>query len=811
MVEDVACSHCGLPVPAGLIDPGSSLQFCCHGCQTVYEMIHGCGMDRFYRLRDATGAASPPARVTDLRYRELDDPIFRDLYYQTLPDGTQSTELYLEGVHCSACVWLVEKLPMIAPGVLEARLDIRRSLVRIRWDDSQVALSQIARTLNSLGYPPHPAKDARARQQRRREDQRFLIRIGVAAACAGNVMTLAFALYGGMFTGIEDQYSQLFRLASMGFGLIALLWPGSLFFRGAWAALRTRTAHLDLPIAIGLLAGSVAGTINAIRGTGEIYFDSLTMLILMLLVGRWIQRRQQRWAGDAIELLFSLTPTSARRMTESGIELVPLEAIVPSDVVEVRAGDSIPTDGQVLEGQSTIDQSLLTGESHAVPVAPGQVVHAGTVNLSARLLVEVQQVGDQTRVGRLMRLVEQCSQRRAPIVLLADRIAGWFVLVVLLLAVLTFGLWMMWDSSRAVDHAVALLIVTCPCALGMATPLAVTVALGRAARRKILIKGGEILEVLSRPGMVVLDKTGTLTASRTSVLQWSGDDAVLPLVAAIQRHSAHPIATALVQFCEQRIGQDRTAAQATEVQQTMGGGLAGTVDGRRVVIGSARFVRQMDCRIDHSMLQAEQSALDQAATPVLVAVDQQVIAVAALGDPLRDDAAQALDQLRRMGWKVRILSGDHPSVVRAVAQQLDVAPQDAVGGATPEDKVQYVEQAARQGPTVMVGDGVNDAAALSAATVGIAVHGGAEASLAAADVYLSRSGLIPVVEVIQAARNTLRTIRRCLTASLCYNALAASLAIIGWIGPLTAALLMPISSFTVLTLAFTSRTFGDRS
>ncbi|TVS17399.1 MAG: heavy metal translocating P-type ATPase [Planctomycetaceae bacterium] len=812
MGEDVACSHCGLPVPAGLINSDSPLQFCCHGCQTVYEMIHGCGMDRFYRLRDATGAASPPARVTDLRYRELDDPVFRNLYYQTLPDGTQSTELYLEGVHCSACVWLVEKLPMIAPGVLEARLDIRRSLVRIRWDDSQVALSHIARTLNSLGYPPHPAKDARARQQRRREDQRFLIRIGVAAACAGNVMTLAFALYGGMFTGIEDQYSQLFRLTSMGFGLIALLWPGSLFFRGAWAALRTRTAHLDLPIAIGLLAGSLAGTVNAIRGAGEIYFDSLTMLILMLLAGRWIQRRQQRWAGDAIELLFSLTPTSARRVTESGIEQVPLEAIVPGDVVEVRAGDSIPTDGQVLEGRSTIDQSLLTGESHAVPVAPGQAVHAGTVNLSARLLVQVQQVGEQTRVGRLMRLVEQCSQRRAPIVLLADRIAGWFVLVVLVLAVLTFGLWMVWDSSRAVDHAVALLIVTCPCALGMATPLAVTVALGRAARRKILIKGGEILEVLSRPGMVVLDKTGTLTASRTSVLQWSGDDAVLPSVAALQRHSAHPIATALVQFCEQRIGLDRAAAaQATEVQQTMGAGLAGTIDGHHVVIGSARFVRQMHCRIDHPMLQAEQAALDQAATPVLVAVDRQVIAVAALGDPIRDDAAQALNQLRQMGWKVRILSGDHPSVVRAVAQQLDVAPQDAVGGATPEDKVQYVEQAARQGPTVMVGDGVNDAAALSAATVGIAVHGGAEASLAAADVYLSRSGLIPVVEVIQAARNTLHTIRRCLTASLCYNALAASLAIIGWIGPLTAALLMPISSFTVLTLAFTSRTFGDRS
>jgi P-type Cu2+ transporter len=808
----VACSHCGLPVPAGLIELGSELQFCCHGCRMVYEMIHGCGMDRFYRLRDASGASSPPARTTDRRYREFDDPVFRGLYYQTLADGTQSTELYLEGVHCSACVWLVEKLPMITPGVLEARLDVRRSLVRIRWDDAHVALSQIARTLDSLGYPPHPAKDARARQQRRREDHRFLIRIGVAAACAGNVMTLAFALYGGMFTGIEDQYSQLFRLASMGFGLIALAWPGSLFFRGAWAALRTRTAHLDLPIAIGLAAGSVAGTINAVRGAGEIYFDSLTMLVFMLLVGRWIQRRQQRWAGDAIELLFSLTPTSARQVTDAGIIEVPLEAIAPDDVVEVRAGDSIPTDGQVLEGRSEIDQSLLTGESRPVSVGPGTAVHAGTLNLSARLLVRVREVGDQTRVGRLMRLVEECSQRRAPIVLLADRIAGWFVVVVLLLAVLTFGLWLVWDSSRAVEHAVALLIVTCPCALGMATPLAVTVALGRAARRKILIKGGEVLELLARPGTVVLDKTGTLSAGRTSVLSWTGDQAALPLVAALERHSAHPVAAALVGYCESRIEQqDARQHDVTDVQQTVGGGLAGTVDGRRVVIGSAQFVRQQgfpgDARID----QAEQAAVDEAATPVLIAVDGRIAAVAALGDPLRDDAAEALAQLKQLGWNVRILSGDHPGVVRAVAQRLHVAEPDAVGGASPEDKVQYVRQAVREGPVVMVGDGVNDAAALSAATVGIAVHGGAEASLAAADVYLNRSGLIPIVDLIHAARNTLRTIRRSLAASLCYNALAASLAIAGWIGPLLAAILMPISSITVLTLAYTARTFGDRS
>jgi cation transport ATPase len=425
--------------------------------------------------------------------------------------------LYLEGVHCAACVWLVEKLPEVVPGVIESRLDMRRSLVRVRWDESQAKLSQVARMLDSLGYPPHPAKDAQARELQKQEDRKFLIRIGVAAACAGNVMTLSFALYGGAFTGIEAEYSNLFRLTSMAFGLVSLIWPGSLFFRGAWAALRTRTAHLDLPIALGLAAGGFTGTVNAVLGRGEIYFDSLTMLVFLLLVGRWIQRRQQRWANDAVELLFSITPSSARRVEEDAVREVPVEALQPGDVVEIRAGDSVPTDGVVLEGNSSVDQSLLTGES------------------------------------------------------------------------------------------------------------------------------------------------------------------------------------------------------------------------------------------------------------------------------------------------------DHPDVVSKVAKRLSVPEAQARGAASPEQKVAYLEDLMKNADTVMVGDGVNDAAALAAATVGIAVHGGAEASLASADVYLSRPGLTPIVDLIRAARRTVRTIRLSLLASLCYNVVAAALAMAGIIGPLTAAVLMPISSFTVVTLALASRTFGDDS
>jgi P-type Cu2+ transporter len=798
----------------GLIETDDELQFCCRGCRTVFQVIHGCGLERFYRLRDDLQREARPARTTNRAYSEFDDEVFRNLYYRTEADGTLAVEFYLEGVHCAACVWLVEKLPQVRPGVVESRLDMRRAIVEIRWDPSVVRLSQIAGTLDSLGYPPHPAKDVRTRQIRRDENRRFLIRIGVAAACVGNVMTLAFALYGGVFTGIEAQYAKLFRWASMLFGMISLIWPGSLFFRGAWAALRTKTAHLDLPIAIGLAAGGIAGTVNAILGRGEVYFDSLSMLVLLLLIGRWLQRRQQSWANDSLELLFSLTPTSARRLEEGTIVEVPIEAVRPGDRVEVRAGESIPADGSVLEGESSVDRALLTGESQPVAVGPGAAVNAGTVNLSTRLVVQVEAIGEATRVGRLMQLVEQHSRNRPPIVQFADRIASRFVRVVLAVAALTFCYWVRINPAQAVDNAVALLIVTCPCALGLATPLAVTIALGRAARRHILVKGGEVFEALNRPGVVFLDKTGTLTAGRITLVAWSGDERLRRLVAALECHSAHPIAQALVaadgilpSSGEASVAPAADEPSVCDVVQTIGGGIKGVVAGLRMIVGSPEFVRQ-GCEVPASIESAQREVVDAALTPVLVAVEGRVVAVAGLGDPLRPDVAQLLDGLRELGWKIRILSGDDPQVVATIGQRLKIDAVDTLGGASPEAKLAAVRSASADGPVVMVGDGVNDAAALSAASVGIAVHGGAEASLAAAHVYLDRPGIAPILELMQAARATLKAIRRCFVASICYNSLAGMLAVTGVISPLTAAILMPLSSFTVFFLAFSVRTFG---
>ena len=433
-------------------------------------------------------------------------------------------------------------------------------------------------------------------------------------------------------------------------------------------------------------------------------------------------------------------------------------------------------------------------------------MHAGTLNLSTRLVVEVEAVGEATRVGRLMQLVEQHSRNRPPIVQFADRIAGRFVRIVLAVAALTFLYWIWYNPAKAIANSVALLIVTCPCALGLATPLAVTIAIGRAARRHILVKGGEVFEVLTRPGVMLLDKTGTLTAGRIALVSWSGDEGLRPLVSALERHSAHPIAQALVEGNEaELVGQ----IPVCDVAQTIGGGIVGTVAGRRLVVGSPKFVHEQGCEIPAAIDRAQQEIIAATATPVLVAVDGRAVAVAGLGDPLRPDAAESLDRLRKLGWKVRILSGDHPQVVAAIGRQLGIDAADAIGGAAPEDKLAAVREAAAHGTVVMVGDGVNDAAALAAASVGIAVHGGAEASLAAAHVYLDRPGLAPILELMHAARSTLRAIRRCFVASICYNSVAGTLAVTGVISPLMAAILMPISSFTVFALAYTVRTFGD--
>ncbi len=793
-----SCTHCNLPVPAALRRPGSEASFCCGGCATAWAIIHQGGLDRYYTLPERRQAAVAPSGKS---FEEFDHPAFQALYVRRRADGTAHTEFYLDGVHCASCVWLVERVPLLAPGVAHAELEIGRALARVSWDPTVTTLSTIARALDALGYRPHPFRARRVEERRRVEDRAAMVRIGVAGALAGNVMMLAVALYSGWFAGMEPAYERYFRWLSLLLTAPVLLWPGRLFFQGALASFRTRRLHMDLPIAIALAAGFARGTVNTLTDSGPIYFDGVAMLVFLLLVGRFLQQRAQRAATDASSLLHGLTPSVARVVEGDAVQEVPAEALLPGMTVEVRAGETFPADGTVLSGSSRVDLSLLTGESRPVGVGEGKPAWAGTVNLAAAVRMRVDQAGEASRVGRLMREVAAGAARRARIVLLADRLAGWFVAVVLCLAVLTWWYWRTAAPDAALDNAIALLIVTCPCALALATPLAVTVSIGRAASRGILIRGGDALEALARPGTMYLDKTGTVTEGRFRLVEWTGDASVRPLVMALERHSSHPVAAGFLEAWP-----ELEAPEAVEVSQTLGGGIEGTVAGRQVIVGSPGFVA---ARAAGAPPQA--AARPASHTPVWVAVDGAVVAAAAFGDLVRPEAREVITRLQARGWSIRLLSGDATEVVRGVAEEVGVANGAWQGEVTPEGKLDVIERAAGAGAgaVVMVGDGVNDAAAMARATVGIAVRGGAEASLAVADAYLSRPDLHALDDLVRGAERTLRVIRRNVGLSLAYNLVGAALAMGGWINPLVAAFLMPASSITVVLASWRSRTFEE--
>ncbi len=795
---DAACTHCGLPVPSGLIAPGAARQFCCSGCRAAYEILHDHGLDRYYRLGDARRAA---VRPTGRSYEEFDHEAFQKLYVRPLPEGRARVDLYLEGVHCASCVWLVERVPLLLPGVARSELEIGRSLARVEWDPAAVPLSRVARMLDSLGYAPHPFRGVRREAVRRREDRAMLARIGVAGAIAGNIMLAAFALYAGWGGGMEHEWQVFFRWTSLLLVTPALLWPGRLFFAGAWAALRTRTMHMDVPVALGLAVGYAQGAVNTVRDRGPIYFDGLAVLIFLLLVGRYLQQRGQRAAADGAELLYSLTPSTARVVDPDGVtRLVPAEALLPGADLDVRPGETLAADGVITAGRSQLDTALLTGESRPVTAAAGAAVFAGTVNLTSPIRVRVERAGESSRVAKLLQQVDASGRRRAPVVETANRLASWFVAAVLALAAVTFVIWYFRDPARAVDNAIALLIVTCPCALALSTPLAVSAAIGRAARGGIFIKGGDALESLARGGTLLLDKTGTVTAGQTALVEWAGPDWVRPLVLALEAGSTHPIAAGF-----RAAWPGAAVPMAADTEHTMGGGVCGAVDGRRVAVGSPAFVRRCAASTADFVVPIVSADL----TPVLVAVDGAIVAAAGLGDPVRADSARAVAALRARGWTVSLLSGDAPPVVAAVGRALGLAAGACTGGASPEDKVRAVEAARRDArrPVVMVGDGVNDASAIAAASVGVGVHGGAEACLATADVYLTRPGLEPLVELVRGSERTMGVIRRNLAFSLVYNVAGAGLAMTGLLHPLLAALMMPASSLTVVLSSWRARTF----
>jgi Cu2+-exporting ATPase len=733
--------------------------YCCSGCEVAAAIISGAGLERYYSEREAL----PPRPSGDAQHGWSRIP------HRENADGTRSAELCIEGLRCSSCVWVTEKVLERSPGVREATVSYASGRASLRWDPAEGDLDTILGRVGALGYSPRALTATGTSPA----DRDLLMRLGVATFSATNVMMIAVGVYLGWFSGMEDRFSRLFQWASLTLATPAALWSAVPFYRAAWTGLRHRVLSMDLPVSIGVLLMFGHGTAATLRGE-DAYLDSLTMLVALLLAGRVVEQRGRRAAASAATTLAAEAPRSARRVEGDRVVEVAPERLRVGDLVEIGAGGEIPADGVVVAGRAGVRMALLTGESEPVARTEGDAVIAGAVVQEGSLRVRVEAAGEGTLLSRMATALREAADK--PAATREDRIAPWFTALTLFAATATLTTHALLSGlSAALPPTVAVLVVACPCALALAEPLARAAGLGAAARRGLLFRSGDAVLDLAEVTHIALDKTGTATAGRPVVVE--ADDKVLRIAAGIERNSIHPIARAIVDEAVRR-GIPLPAGQL--ISETAGEGIVGEVDGARYTIASA----------GPGLVSVVGGGPSAGEGPALSGT-------IVLRDVLRRDAASIVAELQAEGLKVTLLTGDHKDIARRVGWAAGI--NDIVAGVKPDEKAAWIRARQAEGARVLfVGDGINDGPALVEASVGLAMGTGAPSSMLAADAIVAVDGLGPILAGLRAARAAAAAVRSNRRRSLVYNFSAVVAASLGLVNPLVAALLMPLSSGMVL-------------
>ncbi len=792
MNSPTACFHCGLPVPAGsrfqarvLDEPRA---FCCPGCQAVAEAIVAGGLDGYYRHRteNASNPEALPRQLSD--ELQLYDRADVQANYVQHQGELAETCLLIEGISCAACGWLIERHLRTLPAIAEAQLNLSNQRLQVRWADSQLPLSQLLGELRKIGYVAHPYQADQAAELLQRENRRALRQLGVAGLLWMQVMMAAMATWPEFNLDLSADMDRILRWTSLFLTTPIVFYCCTDFFKGALRDLRTRHLTMDISVSLAIGGAYLAGIWSTVTGVGELYYDAVGMFALFLLAGRYLERRARERTAAATSQLVNLLPASCLRLDARGnSQRVLVSELSVGDQVQVPPGHSLPADGRILAGQSSIDESLLTGEYLPLPRAVGDSVTAGTLNVEGPLTIEVQALGAATRLSAIVRLLERAQADKPRLAELADKVAQWFLLIVLGVASVVGLIWWQIDPQRAFWIVLALLVATCPCALSLATPTALTTATGSLHKLGPLLTRGHVLEGLNQIDTLILDKTGTLTEGRLTLsrilpLRDLDSDACLALAAALESGSEHPIARAF--------GRVQPAA---ELISHPGLGLQGVVDGRHLRIGQAAFVAEL------SGQSAPGIPGDQGQW-LLLGDQQGPLAWLVLDDRLRSDAPELLELARQRDWRVLLLSGDSSPMVHSLATQLGI--DDARGGLTPDEKLAVLRQLHDEGRRVlMLGDGVNDVPVLAAADISIAMGSATDLAKTSADAVLLSNRLSSLVQAFAMARRTRRIIIENLSWACLYNGLILPFAALGWVTPGWAALGMSLSSLVVVVNA----------
>ncbi len=791
-----ACFHCGETIPAGFTGhleiQGEQRAFCCVGCMAIAEAIVSGGLQQFYKHRSALSQKPDTFQSTELNELRLyDDAELQQEFVREHPDG-QEAHLSISGITCAACIWLIEKELSRVAGVQHVHINHTSHRAQLVWQQATVPLSQILMQIRRLGFQARPYEEDAVRQAAHNERRGAMFRLALAGIAMMQNMMFSVPLYLGMYSGIDEDFIHLFRWVSMLMCTPVVLYSAQPFFRAAWRDLRNRHLTMDLPVSIAILGAFLASSyITAFTPAtleSDVYFDSVSMFTFFLLLGRFLEmqtrHRHLNSDGDLVQLL----PVTATVRDAQGDHSIPAHKIAVGDMLVVRQGQTAPADGIVRDGQSHFDESALTGEYLPVLKRTGDRVSGGTANVDNTVLIEVSHAPRESRVAAIIRLLDQAQTEKPRTALLADKVAGYFVAGVLLTALVVGAIWFWLDASQAFKVVLSVLVVTCPCALSLATPTALTAANTRLREAGFLIARSHVIEALNQCSDVIFDKTGTLTEGRLvlqhiDMYKQVDQTHALAIAAALEAESAHPIAKAFAHYHE---------FDADQIESRIGAGVCGTVGGQHYRIGTREFVLE----------NAPDEASQQVTTPhagacVYLSDGEQILARFLLNDRVRDDAKHCVKALQARGIRVHILSGDHAFSVRHMAVQLGI--ESFRHGQSPEQKLAHVRELEKDGARVaMVGDGINDLPVLSGAALSIAMGAASDLTRLKSDAILLNNHLATLSDAFDTAACTRKIIRQNITWALTYNGIMLPLAAAAWVPPYFAALGMSLSSLLVV-------------
>jgi heavy metal translocating P-type ATPase len=766
----MSCTLCGLP--------SGEAAFCCAGCENVYAILLESGVvasgqnfrdTELFRQSLKLGLISTGAEGTGQR------PV--------QPDAeTREAVFHIGGMWCNSCGWLIEHALTKVRGIAAAEVMFASDLLKVRYCPQYVPRERIVERVASLGYRAAEYTGTSAPADAERKD--LLLRVGIAAFLSMNVMTFSLVVYASYFEPITAGYGRYIPFLLMALATPSVFYCAAPVLRIAWAGARAGALRMESLLAMGILMAYGYSVVQTFRGDNRVYFDTVCAIVTLVLTGKVVERGAKQRAMRALTLLHRLMPSKARLMQDGRERFVSVEALQPGAVFRVKSGERLPADGVVVEGRSHADESVLTGESAPVPKTVGDSVVSGSINTGGVLEIRVTRAGAESTLGRIVRTVEQAAASRTKMERSVDRVARLFIPAVLALAAITFAAWQIHTGKpgTALMHAIAVLVIACPCALGIATPLALSAAVGAAARRGILVSDTRVLETIRRVHMVILDKTGTATMGEFALLESAGETSRMAELAAVEAWSEHPIAKAMA-------GEAAGLPPARDVTVFPGRGIAGSVNGTRYFLGNGALVEQLAAKsVDFPPL---------AGSLVYFGWDGAVRGALAFGDRLRPDAAALCADLRRRGIRSMLLSGDTRAATAPIAGQIGA--DEWIAEALPERKVAIIRELQRQGTVVaMIGDGVNDAPSLAQADLGIALGTGADIAMQAAPLVLMGRSLGAVTETLDLARRTFAIVRQNLFWAFAYNVAGIALAMAGVLNPIMAAAAMVLSSLTVI-------------